>query len=304
MTFRPGDVKREVTTPGHPLPPGVAERFLEAGGVRFRYLQGGAATGLPVVLLHGWPTWAEVWLPIAQVLGLRHPWIAPDLPCQNRSSLLPGRDRTLTAYRQAVEAFLDALRLPRFAVVGNSMGGSLGIMLALDRPAHVAKLVVLDAAGLTAKLPGSTARMYLPFLLPCFVRAPGPTSVRKLLTKAVFYDPLFADGAWVNAIVAAWKPRDRRRALMATGFALRRRDASVFADLERIRVPTLVLSGRQDLQFPWESAREASRLIPGARFAAIEHAGHFPMVEKPQEAAQLISEFLDAKAPTSNANGP
>ena len=147
MTFRPGDVKREVTTPGHPLPPGVAERFLEAGGVRFRYLQGGAATGLPVVLLHGWPTWAEVWLPIAQTLGLRHPWIAPDLPCQNRSSLLPGRDRTLTAYRQAVEAFLDALRLPRFAVVGNSMGGSPGIMLALDRPAHVAKLVVLDAAG-------------------------------------------------------------------------------------------------------------------------------------------------------------
>jgi len=284
----------EVTNPGLPLPQGVAERFLKAGSVRFRYLQGGAATGLPLVLLHGWPTWAEVWLPVARVLGVRHPWIAPDLPCQNRSSLLPGNERTLTAYRRAVEAFIDALGLPRLAVVGNSMGGSLAIMLALDRPDRVAKLVVLDAAGLTPKLPGRTARMYLPFLLPCFVRPPGPKSVRKLLIKAVFHDPRFANDAWVNAIVAAWKPRDRRRAFMATGFGLRRRDASVSLDLERIRVPTLVLSGRQDVQFPWQSAEAASRLVPGARFAAIEDAGHFPMVEKPQETAQLISEFLEA----------
>src|SRR5207245_4881681 len=65
-----------------------------------------------------------------------------------------------------------------------SMGGTLAIMVALDRPDRVAKLVVIDAAGLTPKLPSRTARMYLPFLLPAFVRAPGPKSVRKLLVKA------------------------------------------------------------------------------------------------------------------------
>jgi len=284
-------------TPGQPLPSGVAERFLEAGGVRFRYLQGGTTSGLPIILLHGWPTWAEVWLSVARELGVRHPWIAPDLPCQNRSSLLPGNDRTLTAYRRAIGAFVEALDLARFAVVGNSMGGSLATMLALDHPDHVVKLVVLDAAGLTAKLPGRTARMYLPFLLPCYVRAPGPNSVRNLLTKAVFFNPRFATDRWVNAIVAAWKPRDRRKAFMATGFALRRRDASVSADLERIRSPTLVLSGRHDVQFPWQSAETAARRIPRGRFAAIDQAGHFPMVEKPRETAHLISEFIDANSP-------
>ncbi len=284
----------ERTTPGPGQPPGVAERYLEAGGVRFRFLQGGATTGLPVLLLHGWPTWADVWLPVAGVFGVRHPWIAPDLPCQNRSSLLPGRDRTLTAYRAALDAFVDALALPSLAVVGNSMGGSLAAMVALDRPDRVKKLVMVDAAGLTEKLPGRTARMYLPFLLPCFVRAPGPKSVRKLLVKAVFHDPRFADDAWVNTIVAAWKPRDRRRAFMASGFALRRPDASVSADLPRIRAPTLVLSGRYDVQFSWQSAQEAARRIPGGRFAVIEDAGHFPMVERPHETAQLISEFLAA----------
>src|SRR2546425_9841080 len=289
----------ERTTPGGPLPAALEERFIEAGGVRFRYLRGGSATGLPVVLLHGWPTWAEVWLPVARTIGLLHPWFAPDLPCQGRSALLPGRDRTLSAYRQAIEAWIDALDLPRFAIVGNSMGGTLAIMVALDRPDRVAKLVVIDAAGLTPKLPGRTARMYLPFLLPAFVRAPGPKSVRKLLVKAVFHDPRFADEAWVNAIVAAWKPRERRKAYMATGFALRRRDASVAADLGRIRLPTMVLSGRHDVQFPWKSAEGAATRIPGSEFGAIEDAGHFPMVEKSRETAQRISKFLDSSGATS-----
>jgi len=287
----------EATTPRPTLPPGVAERFLEAGGVRFRYLQGGATIGLPILFLHGWPTWADVWLPVARALGVHHPWIAPDLPCQHQSSLLPGKDRTLTAYRKAIAAFVDALVLPRFAAIGNSMGGTLAIMLAIDRPDRVAKVAVLDAAGLTPKLPGRTARMYLPFLLPCFVRAPGPKSVRKLLTKAVFYDPRFATDAWVQAIVAAWQPRDRRRAYMATGFSLRRADASVSADLEHLRVPTLILSGRHDPQFPWPSAEEASRRVPGARFAVIEDAGHFLMVEKPNVTAEFLTEFLDGKSP-------
>ena len=295
MTDGPRAASPDVTVPGPPLPSSVTERFVEAGGVRFRYLQGGTISGLPVVLLHGWPTWAEVWLPVAWVLGARHPWIAPDLPCQGHSSPLPGNARTLTAYRNAIASFVDALDLPRFAIVGNSMGGTLAIMVALDRPARVANVVVLDAAGLTAKLPGRTARMYLPFLLPSFVRAPGPKSVRKLLTKAVFHDPSFADDPWVNAIVAAWRPWDRRKAFIATGLALRRRDASVSADLARVRAPTLVLSGRHDVQFPWQTAEAASRRIPESRFAAIEDAGHFPMVERPRETAQLISEFLGAK---------
>ncbi len=281
------------TTPSSAFPPGVKESFLEAGGVRFRYLQGGAASGVPVLLLHGWPTWSEVWLPVARSLGIRHPWIAVDLPGQNRSSLPPGGAASLTAYRNALDAFVDALGLPRLAIVGDSMGGSLALMVALDRPDKVERVAVLDGAGLLPKLPGRTVRMYVPFLIPAMLRAPGPKSARKLLEKAIFHDPAFADDAWVQAVVAGFGPRDRRRGLIRSGFALRRKDASVAADLGRVAVPTLILSGREDVQFPWPGAEAASRKIPGARFAAIDGAGHFPMVEKPEETARLLSEFLD-----------
>jgi pimeloyl-ACP methyl ester carboxylesterase len=283
---------RSDTTPGTVLPSGIDERFLDAGGVRFRYLSGGSGDGVPIILLHGWPTWAEVWLPVVSELGGRHPWIAPDLPCQGQSSLLPKGNRTLPSYRAAITAFLDALEIPRFAIVGNSMGGTLAIMACLERPGKVDRLVVLDAAGLTPRLPGRTARMYLPFLFPCYFRAPGPGSVQKLLTRAVFHDPRFADASWITVMVKSWSSRDRREALMDTAFGLRRPDASVAVDLGRIGVPALVASGRQDVQFPWQNAQAAAGSIPGARFAVIENAGHFPMVEQPLEVAHLISGFL------------
>jgi len=93
---------------------------VEAGGVTFRCLRGGtplgAASRTPILFLHGYPAWAEVWLPLAAVLGAGHPWIAPDLPCHNRSSPLPGKDRSLSAYRRAVVALLDALALPKVIV--------------------------------------------------------------------------------------------------------------------------------------------------------------------------------------------
>lgn len=279
---------------GSPLPPGVEERLVEAGGVRFRYLTGGAGPGRPVIFLHGWPTWGEVWLPLAREIGVHHPWVAPDLPGQGRSSPLPGADRSLPAHRRAIAAFADAIGFPNYAVVGNSMGGTLAIMLALDRPERVSQIAVLDAAGLTDKFPGRTARMYLPFLLPCLLRAPGPGSVRSLLAKAVFYDARFADDAWVNAIVEGWKPHDRRRGLMAIGFSLRRPDASVAAELHRIGVPTLILSGREDRQFLWQTAEEASHRVPRSQFGVIERAGHFPMVEQPAETARRVSGFLDS----------
>lgn len=281
------------STPVPSLPPGIHERFLEAGGVKFRYLQG-EGTGRPILFLHGWPTWGEVWLPLAQKMGLGRPWFAPDLPCQGRSSLVPKASRNLTGYRQAMAAFVDALGLPGVDVVGNSMGGSLALMLALDRPEKVAKAAVLDCAGLQVKFPGRTTRLYLPFILGCFFRSPPASSARKLLVKAVFHDPSLANDAWVSAFVEAWRPRERCKGYLDTAFALPKPDASVMADLGRLKLPVLVLSGKNDVQFPWTSAQEASRHIPRASFVGIDQAGHFPMVERPTETAQALAQFLSS----------
>lgn len=285
------------TSPIGPLPSGVEERWIDAGGVRFRYLTNrpiDAKPGrdAPILFLHGYPTWAEVWLPLAAALGTHRDWIAPDLPCHNRSSSLPGKDRSISGYRRAIVALFDALHMPWAVLVGSSLGGTLGIMLALDRPENIERLVVLDSAGLVPTVPKKAVRLYVPFVLPSYLFAPGPRSTRRLLEHAVFHDPRFVQEAWVRTIVDQWRPRARRSDFIATGNALRRPDASVARDLERVRAPTLVVWGREDPQFVWQIGEAASHRIPNAKFAAIENCGHFPHVEKTLETAAVVSEFL------------
>ncbi|TLZ63511.1 MAG: alpha/beta fold hydrolase [Methanobacteriota archaeon] len=297
MTIGAASALPLATSPGGPIPPGVEEKFVEAGGVTFRYLQGGPThagptTGVPLLFLHGYPTWAEVWLPLAQILGGRHSWVAPDLPCHHRTSPLPGKDRSVTSYREAVLAFLDTLPFERVAVVGSSLGGTLAVMLALERPELVSRLVLLDAAGLTPKVPGRVVRLYLPFLVPAAVQAPSPAAVHALLRRAVFYDLRYADEGWVRTMVEDWAPPDRRKAYVATGFALRRPDASVAGALEHITIPTYVIWGREDPQFLWGEGEAASRRMPTSQFAVLSGCGHFPMVERSMETANLLTDFL------------
>ncbi len=287
------------TSPVGPLPPGILEQFVEAGGIRFRYLtnargDAGGRRESTILFLHGYPTWAEVWLPLAGKLGGKRPWIAPDLPCHNRSATFSGDDRSVSAYREAMRSFFDAMRFQKAILIGSSLGGTLGIMLALDRPDQVDRLIVLDAAGLTPTVPKKTVRLYAPFVLPAYLRHPRARNVRRLLERAVFHDPRYADEAWVDTIVEQWKPRARRAAFIDTGNALRRPDASVAADLEHVRARTLVVWGREDPQFDWQIGEAAARRISGAKFAAIEDCGHFPMVEKPTETAEIVSAFLES----------
>src|ERR1700704_5478065 len=111
------------TSPVGPLPSGVEERWIDAGGVRFRYLTNrglGSRPGrdAPILFLPGYPMGPEVWLPPAAALGTHRDWIALDLPCHNRSSSLPGTDRSISAYREAVRALFDTLHMPWAVLVG------------------------------------------------------------------------------------------------------------------------------------------------------------------------------------------
>jgi pimeloyl-ACP methyl ester carboxylesterase len=290
-TISPSSVAGWPSVPTNDPPAGVAVRWIDAGGVRFRCLVG-SGVGRPLLLLHGWPTWAEVWLPLVQRLNLGRPWFAPDLPCQGRSSLVPRAERNLTSYRKAVAAFADAMDLSGVDVIGNSMGGSLAVMLGVDRPDRVAKVATIDCAGFQAKFPGRTSRLYLPFLLPCLFRSPGTGSARKLLTRAIFHDPAQVSEAWVTAFVEGWRPRDRCKGYLDTAFALRHPDASVLDTARSLRAPLMVVCGRDDVQFSWQAQEGFAKSIPGARFAAIDSAGHFPMVERSAATAQALLPFL------------
>jgi pimeloyl-ACP methyl ester carboxylesterase len=284
--------------PEGPLPAGVSEERVEAGGISFRQLVAGPAPVAgapgpgPVVLLHGFGARADLWVPLLRRLSTSRRVIAPDLPCHGGSGQLPGKARTIGSFRQAMDAWLDAQKIPPVALVGSSLGGALATMMTLDRPARVDRLVLLAASGLTAKLPGRTVRLYFPYILRSYLVAPRAGTFRSFLAKGVFHDPRYIDEAWLAYLEREWKDGAKRSSYLATANSMRRPDASVAADLERVRCPTLVVWGKEDRHFDWKDGEAAARRIPGARFVAYDGCGHLPLIEQWRPCVAEVTGFL------------
>ena len=110
----------------------IEEQKTEVEGLPTRYLRAGT-TGPPLVLLHGVGDNAFDWRWVMPALASTHRVYAPDLPGSGGSAK-PLTDYSPAFFTRFVAAFLDALGLDRAAVIGNSLGGLVGLRLALAEP--------------------------------------------------------------------------------------------------------------------------------------------------------------------------
>jgi len=117
-----------------------------AGGLRLAYRVWGSPEAPPLVLLHGLGEGAADWDGVGPAFGLGHRVYAPDLRGHGRSDW-PG-DYSVELMAADVIGFLDALRLDRVDLIGHSMGGLVGYLLAGDHPERVRRLVLEDVAVL------------------------------------------------------------------------------------------------------------------------------------------------------------
>jgi len=234
-----------------------------------------AARGPALLLLHGAAGSHLVWPgPIRRLADMRV--VALDLPGHGRSDP-PGR-RAITHYASVVRAFANTIGLDQFIVVGHSLGGAIALALALEPPPGFCGLVLV---GTSARLRVSDT--LLGGCLASFDRA--------------------ADFI-VEYGFAATPPLLRqktRQAILATGavttfgdfLACSRFDART--QLGGIDLPALVICGTGDRLTPPRQAEALAAGLPRARLALVDGAGHFVMLERPDEVARLINQFLETR---------
>ncbi|PDW01558.1 alpha/beta fold hydrolase [Candidatus Viridilinea mediisalina] len=244
--------------------------------------------GHPVVMLHGWGAFKELWWPTLRGLGRDYRCFALDLPGHGDSAL--GRAATLVALAQTVADFCDAFGLKPMTLMGHSMGGAVAAELALLRPDLVSHLVLVDAAVDAYRMP-FYARTYM---LPTFgwallrVSQALGRAARPLSTQV----PHEHGGGWLrpwlrrNAYLSIFEPEGLHR-LYRSLFATR-----TGARLAHLSMPTLVISGQFDSLVPTAHSRRIARLIAGARYAEIPGALHNPMDERPVAFEQVVRSFL------------
>lgn len=273
----------------------IREERIELDGVTTRYLTAG--DGPPVVLLHALGESSFDWRPVMPRLATTCTVFALDLPGLGPPD--EKADYSGKGLAAVVRAFLDSQGIDRFALVGNSLGGLVAIRVALANPERVTRLMLVNSAGLGEEVSSALLLTGLPMLGELTV-AWGSTPIGGVHQAWTRANLLFAD---VRNVPEAWLEEQKRlaatpgfnratlQALRADLEGNRQRDI-VLHELPKLSMPTLVVWGMQDKVFPPSHGRAAVDKLQKGSLELIENCGHLPQVEKPEEFARLLEDFL------------
>jgi proline iminopeptidase len=262
--------------------------------------------GYPMAIMHGGPGADHTSMLSLRALANRFTLVFYDHRCNGRSV---GADVTsLTWENLAADA--DALRqtlgFKRWAVLGHSFGGMVALECALRYPERLSHLVLLDTCGdlrwAQKNAPGLLAqRGYSPdtvnlarrFLNGQIASNEMMSALMKLRGAYYPYPLSLVRVAQVLATGLRAKPQPEA---LIHGYGQSLRGWTVMDRLVEIRIPTLIMGGRGDFQFPPEHQAELAAGIANARLQIVDRAGHNPHQERPGEVMQAIREFIPAGA--------
>jgi len=265
-------------------------RFLDLGGRRTHCVERGA--GEPVVLIHGFNLDASTWIANLDALAARFRVLAPDLWGQGYSTREP-LEWGYPLFCEQILALLDALGIERASLVGHSMGGGTAARFARHHPERVAKLVLVDAAGIPEPLPLRAKFFRLPGIARFLFWLPTDVVRRRNLRDywvhdpAVLTDEIYRRFSWPQKIAGS---SDVLISILRRDFLNSSRED--YEALGAHGLPTLIVWGRQDAAVPVRSGETIHRLLPGSRFEVLDRAGHLPNLDRAEAFNELVAGFL------------
>jgi pimeloyl-ACP methyl ester carboxylesterase len=271
-----------------------------------------AGSGESVVLLHGFTgTWHH-WRPLLEPLAARYEVIAPTLAGHDGGPPYPPDcDITFGQGADSLEQHLDELGVQSAHIVGNSMGGALGLELA--KRGRARSVVALAPAGGWSDGDGEAGRLARFFArqlkvtrvmarhLPRIVCR--PRSRRLAYRDVMRRGELLTPSEALDLALTSIRCEIAERAIAG----LRGGRVLALSDLDRICAPVLLVSPQFDRILP--PARHAPRMrseIPGVESRTLWDCGHVPMWDDTATVVSMISEFVDqhASGPAAPAREP
>lgn len=271
----------------------VAQRWVDAGGVRTRLLESGDPGRDLVLFLHGTGGHAEAYVRNLGPHGRRFHAVAMDMVGHGFSQLASG-SLEIDDYVRHVLATLDALGADRASISGESLGGWVAARLAVDHPERVDRLV-LNTAGGTRADPAVMARIRE--LSMRAVEEPTWDFVRQRLEWLMADPSVVTDDLVATRQAIYAQPgmvESMRATLVLQEMDVRSRNLLGDDDLRRIDAPTLVLWTSHDPTAPPEEGRRIANAIPGAAFTVMDGCGHWPQYEDADTFNRVHTEFLGA----------
>ncbi|MEM7548793.1 MAG: alpha/beta hydrolase [Bacteroidota bacterium] len=238
----------------------------------FRYIEEGA--GEPFVLLHGLFGALSNWQSVVEEFSVTHKVIIPLLPIYE----MPIREAGLEGLVKFLEDFIKLKQLTDFNLMGNSLGGHVGLIYSLRHSTQVKRLVLTGSSGLFENSMGGS-----------FPKR-GSYDYIKERVGYTFYDPNVATEEYVKEIFETTKSIPKCMRIVAIAKSAQRHNLAT--ELPHLKVKTLLIWGLNDTITPPEVAHEFNRLIPGSTLKFIDKCCHAPMMEHPQRFNEILGSFL------------
>ncbi|MBF6336730.1 alpha/beta fold hydrolase [Nocardia abscessus] len=268
------------------------------GGLTLRYHEAGS--GAPLVLLHGSGPGVSGWANFGAnlpVLAERFRCLIIDQPGFGASGRPEVYERNyLRISAEAVLGLLDDLGLERVHVLGNSMGGAVATLLALEHPERVDRLVLMAPGGVGVNVLGPEPSEGITRLLEFNAE---PTRERLLpWLRTMVSDPATLTDELIDArLKAASDPsavtalRDAYATFADPALA---EPIPLWARLRGLRAQTQILWGRDDRVTPVEAALLPARQIPNADLRVFARCGHWVQIERKPAFERAVVDFLTA----------
>ena len=262
----------------------VADRRLRVAGVATAVLQGG--DGPPLVLLHGPAAHAGAWLTVLPELARTHRVVAPDLPGQGASTLTGAMDEA--GVLRWLEELIERTCPTPPVVVGQLIGATMAMRLALQAPTAIGRLVLVVPFGLAPFAPPPAFGA----ALGAYLTAPTRESHDEL------WDHCVADLAGLRARLGSrWDVLraydvDRMRTPSVVASQATLMELFAFAplppaSLARIETPTSLVWGGRDAVVPLEVGEAASERY-GWPLEVVDDAGNEPALEAPEDFVRAV----------------
>lgn len=270
--------------------PGVSEHNEEIDGLAIFWRRAdpaAAATGAPVVYVHGVPTSSHIWLPFLERGG----GIALDLPGFGRSAKPGYLSYAFDWYDGFFERFLGHLGVDRVRLVVHDWG-AVALQYAQRFPARIERLVIIDSVPL---LPGyrwhRTARAWRTPLLGELAMGATTPRVARLLLREAFAKPGPVPEQFVAPLLEMFDHGTQRAILRLYRSADPAKLAAAGARLGEITAPALVIWGERDPYVPARFGDAYAAALPGSQLLRLPDAGHWCWYDRPDVVDRVV-EFV------------
>lgn len=234
--------------------------------------------GKNVLVLHGWGANIDTVMPIVNILKEHFRVYSMDLPGFGKSDK-PQYPLNSQDYARIVKEFIDLMEIKKVILIGHSFGGKISILMAVNYPEMVEKLVLIDSAGL---IPKRNIKYY--FKVYSF-------KMLKLIYRIIFYRN--KNHETMERFYSRFGSTDYKN---ASG-VMRKTLVKVINEnfrpmLKMIKCPTLLIWGDEDKDTPLYMGKIMEKEIPDSGLVIFEGAGHYSYLDDYYKFAAVLKAFL------------